>query len=106
MTIEFYLWFKLLTGTVKGEAVTSVGYIEFNDFSILFELDRFFKAVGKVTSRAMHEVYIHVVHRVGSGRRPQSVQQSQDLVETAVKALRLDQVAPDSFSKIMLRSFW
>lgn len=50
-----------ITGTVKGQSVKGVGYIERNGFQTLSELDAFFKAVGAETRKAVMEVYPDVV---------------------------------------------
>lgn len=50
-----------VTGTHAGKPVKGLAYIERNGFSVLSELDSFFKAVGKETRKAVMEVYPDVV---------------------------------------------
>ena len=50
-----------VTGTHHGVPVRGLAYIERNGFSVLSELDSFFKAVGAETRRAVREVYPDVV---------------------------------------------
>ena len=56
-----------VTGTLHGQSVTGVGYVERNGFGMLSELDSFFKAVGKATRSAVTEVYPDTVTRGESG---------------------------------------
>jgi geranylgeranyl pyrophosphate synthase len=50
-----------ITGTIKGSNVKGVGYVEYNGFQTLSELDGFFKAVGGETRKAVKEVYPDIV---------------------------------------------
>jgi geranylgeranyl pyrophosphate synthase/predicted secreted hydrolase len=50
-----------VTGTHNGKPVKGLAYVERSGFSVLSELDSFFKAVGKETRKAVMEVYPDVV---------------------------------------------
>ena len=70
-----------VTGTWGGAAVTGVGYVERNGYTTLSELDRFFKAVGRETRRAVTEVYPDA---------PMSVQAATDLIASKDTTWYLD----------------